>query len=58
MLEKPIRMLDELCIQGIMANEARCAQHIENSNSIVTALVPHISIAGHALLSWLDKRIC
>lgn len=51
-------MLDELCIQGITANEARCAQHIENSNSIVTALVPHISIAGHALLSWLDKRIC
>ena len=59
MLEKSIRMLDELCIQGITANEARCAQHVENSIGIVTALVPHIGydnasrIAGHALLSGL-----
>lgn len=57
MLEKSIRMLDELCIQGITANEARCAQHVENSIGIVTALVPHIGyenasrIAGYALLS-------
>ena len=59
MLEKSIRMLDNLCIQGITANEARCAQHVENSVGIVTALVPHIGydnasrIAGHALLSGL-----
>lgn len=59
MLEKSIRMLDELCIQGITANEARCAQHVENSIGIVTALVPHIGydnasrIAGHALLNGL-----
>ena len=57
LLEKSIRMLDERCIQGITANEARCAQHVENSIGIVTALVPHIGyenasrIAGHALLS-------
>ncbi|MBF2720090.1 aspartate ammonia-lyase [Psychrobacter sp. NG254] len=57
MLEKAIRMLDERCIQGITANETRCAQHVENSIGIVTALVPHIGyenasrIAGHALLS-------
>lgn len=56
-LEKSIRMLDERCIQGITANETRCAQHVENSIGIVTALVPHIGyenasrIAGHALLS-------
>lgn len=59
MLEKSIRMLDELCIQGITANEARCAQHVENSIGVVTALVPHIGydnasrIAGRALLSGL-----
>ncbi len=59
MLEKSIRMLDELCIQGITANEERCAQHVENSIGIVTALVPYIGydnasrIAGHALLSGL-----
>jgi aspartate ammonia-lyase len=57
MLEKSIRMLDELCIQGITANEDRCAFHVENSIGIVTALVPHIGyenatrIAGQALLS-------
>lgn len=59
MLEKSIRMLDELCIQGITANKERCAQHVENSIGIVTALVPHIGydnasrIAGQALLSGL-----
>ncbi|GLR29488.1 aspartate ammonia-lyase [Psychrobacter pacificensis] len=57
LLEKSIRMLDERCIQGITANKARCAQHVENSIGIVTALVPHIGyenasrIAGNALLS-------
>ena len=57
LLDKSIRMLDELCVQGITANDVRCAQHVENSIGIVTALVPHIGyenasrIAGHALLS-------
>lgn len=57
MLEKSIRMLDELCIQGITANKDRCAQHVEQSIGIVTALVPHIGydnasrIAGKALLT-------
>lgn len=60
MLEKSIRMLDELCIQGITANKERCAQHVENSIGIVTALVPHIGydnasrIAGQALMSGLS----
>ncbi|MFD1007657.1 MULTISPECIES: aspartate ammonia-lyase [Oceanisphaera] len=59
MLDKSIRMLDKLCIRGITANEDRCAQHVENSIGIVTALVPHIGydnasrIAGQALLSGL-----
>lgn len=57
MLTKSIRMLDTLCIRGITANEERCAQHVEQSIGIVTALVPHIGydnasrIAGQALLS-------
>ncbi|WP_417616112.1 aspartate ammonia-lyase [Oceanisphaera sp.] len=57
MLEKSIRMLDELCIRGITANKDRCAQHVEQSIGIVTALVPHIGydnasrIAGRALLT-------
>lgn len=59
MLEKSIRMLDELCIQGITANKERCAQHVSSSIGVITALVPHIGydnasrIAGHALLSGL-----
>lgn len=59
MLKKSICMLDKLCIQGITANEERCAQHVENSIGIVTALVPHIGydnasrIAEHALFSGL-----
>ncbi|MBO1519683.1 aspartate ammonia-lyase [Oceanisphaera pacifica] len=58
-LSQSIKMLDELCIRGITANEDRCNQHVENSIGIVTALVPHIGydnasrIAGHALLSGL-----
>ncbi len=57
MLEKSIRMLDTLCIQGITANEERCTQHVESSIGIVTALVPYIGydnasrIAGKALLT-------
>ncbi len=42
MLEKAIRMLDTLCIQGITANKDHCALHVKNSIGIVTALVPHI----------------
>ena len=59
MLEKSIRMLDKLCIQGITANEDHCAQYVERSIGIVTALVPHIGydnasrIAGIALHSGL-----
>ncbi|WP_201529797.1 aspartate ammonia-lyase [Psychrobacter frigidicola] len=59
MLEKSIRMLDERCIQDITANKERCAQHVENSIGIVTALVPHIGydnasrIASQALRSSL-----
>ncbi|MGO1246677.1 MAG: aspartate ammonia-lyase [Oceanisphaera sp.] len=58
-LSQSIKMLDELCIRGITANEERCNQHVENSIGIVTALVPHIGyenasrIAGQALLSGL-----
>ncbi len=57
MLGEAIRMLDERCVQGIEANEAQCANHVQNSIGIVTALVPHIGydnasrIAGMALLS-------
>lgn len=57
MLGEAIRMLDERCVQGITANEAQCASHVQSSIGIVTALVPHIGydnasrIAGQALLS-------
>ena len=57
MLVKSINMLNERCIQGISANQDRCAFHVQNSIGIVTALVPHIGyenasrIAGQALLS-------
>ena len=59
MLVKSIQMLDELCIQGITANEDQCAQYVERSIGIITALVPYIGydnasrIAGQALHSGL-----
>lgn len=45
--------LVENCVKGITANEKRCAELVENSVGIVTALCPHI---GYQAAADLAKR--
>jgi aspartate ammonia-lyase len=42
MLMRACRVLRERCIVGITANRRRCQELVENSVSLVTALVPYI----------------
>ncbi|ACV61139.1 fumarate lyase [Desulfofarcimen acetoxidans DSM 771] len=42
MLAKTARVLNSECIRGITANEERCRRWLEESNVLVTALVPYI----------------
>lgn len=62
MLSSACEMLDQRCIQGIAANEDRCAEHLHNSIGVITALVPHIGytqasrIAAQALMSGETVR--
>ena len=46
MLKEACRMLEHRCVQGITANEAVCAAHLENSIGIITALVPYIGYSN------------
>ena len=46
-----VRVFDEKCIRGIMADEARCAYWLERSPALVTALMPKIGYAEAAKLS-------
>ncbi|WP_336366121.1 aspartate ammonia-lyase [Marinobacter sp. C2H3] len=62
MLTSACTMLEERCIQGIQANVAQCARHLDNSIGIVTALVPRLGysnatrIASAALTSGATVR--
>ena len=40
LLTQACRMLAEKCVQGLAANKATCARHLNNSLVTVTALVP------------------
>jgi aspartate ammonia-lyase len=42
MLDRACRVLRERCIEGITANRERCREMVENSVSLVTALVPYM----------------
>ncbi|MBJ7537525.1 aspartate ammonia-lyase [Marinomonas transparens] len=46
MLKEACQMLENRCIRGITANEDICANHVENSIGIITALVPHIGYSN------------
>ncbi|SBS36867.1 Aspartate ammonia-lyase [Marinomonas spartinae] len=46
MLKEACQMLEKRCINGITANESKCADHVENSIGIITALVPHIGYSN------------
>jgi len=46
MLCNACEMLEERCVSGIKANREQCAQHLDNSIGVITALVPHIGYAN------------
>ena len=53
MLSNAMKLFSERCIEGIEANEKRCAELLENSVSWVTVLVPKI---GYERASELAKK--
>ena len=53
MLSSAMKLFSERCIEGIEANEKRCAELLENSVSWVTVLVPKI---GYERASELAKK--
>lgn len=52
-LSNALRTLSDRCIVGITANKQRCREMVENSISLVTALVPYL---GYELCSDIAKR--
>jgi fumarate hydratase class II len=46
----------ERCVRGIAANEARIAEHLEQSLMLVTALAPHIGYEKSAKIAQLAHR--
>jgi aspartate ammonia-lyase len=52
-LTNVLRVLRELCVEGITADEERCRWYVENSVALVTALNPRI---GYARAAEIAKR--
>jgi hypothetical protein len=47
-LGNALRVLDERCVAGIQADEARCRELLDRSTALATALSPHIGYAETA----------
>lgn len=47
-LKNAVHKLTTGCIEGITANEARCARYLEESVGLVTVLAPHLGYAAAA----------
>jgi aspartate ammonia-lyase len=50
-LENAIRVFTERCIRGIEADEAQCANWLERSTALITALAPRLGYAEAAKLA-------
>jgi aspartate ammonia-lyase len=55
-LTRATRMLRELCIDGITANEQRCREHVLNSTALATVLVPHLGYEEAGRISQLAQE--
>jgi len=51
LLDSTVRVFSEKCIQGISANEDRCASYLKQSLALVTALVPAVGYDKAASLA-------
>jgi len=47
-LENGVRIFTDLCVKGIVADEARCRRYAESTMALATALNPHIGYAHAA----------
>jgi fumarate hydratase, class II len=56
LLAQACRSFTERCVQGIEANEARIAEHLEQSLMLVTALAPHIGYEKSAKIAQTAHR--
>ncbi|MHB8984852.1 MAG: aspartate ammonia-lyase [Eubacteriales bacterium] len=53
LLINAVNLFTEKCIKGISADQARCRRWLEESNSFITALTPHL---GYDLAGEMVKR--
>ena len=56
LLAEGCRSFAERCVRGIAANEARIAEHLEQSLMLVTALAPHIGYEKSARIAQTAHR--
>ena len=56
LLAQACRSFTERCVHGIEANEARIAEHLEQSLMLVTALAPHIGYEKSAKIAQTAHR--
>jgi len=56
LLAQACRSFTERCVRGIEANEARIAEHLEQSLMLVTALAPHIGYEKSAKIAQTAHR--
>jgi len=51
LLTRAVKTLREKCVAGITANASECRRHVDQSISLVTALVPHLGYERSAQLA-------
>jgi len=56
LLAQACRSFAERCVRGVAANEARIAEHLEQSLMLVTALAPHIGYEKSAKIAQEAHR--
>jgi fumarate hydratase class II len=58
LLSDSINSFNEHCVQGILANEQKIKEHVNNSLMLVTALNPHIGYEKAALIAKEAYKNC
>ena len=56
LLARSCRILSDLCVRGLRADEERCRRHVEASTATATALVSRLGYAGAGRLLEASRR--
>lgn len=56
LLERASDMLRKFCIEGLEADEVRCAEHVENSTALATALLPALGYDRVCAAATLSRQ--